>query len=82
MLGTLPGLPPKHRHAHVAPATTAIVLLFLLLLYEKVHCKLYCSSTVKQLAAAAQVGDARAIRRKISHMKMRLMKAAKAGGRA
>ena len=37
---------------------------------------------VQQLAAAAQVGDARAIRRKISHMKMRLMKAAKAGGRA
>ena len=37
----------------------------------------------QQLAAAAQVGDAKAIRRKITQEKMLLMKrAAKAGGRA
>ena len=38
---------------------------------------------VQQLAAAAQVGDAKAIRRKITEHKMRLMKVAlKAGGGA
>ena len=36
----------------------------------------------QQLAAAAQVGDAKAIRLKITHEKMCLMKALKAGGRA
>ena len=36
----------------------------------------------QQLAAAAQVGDAKAIRLKITHEKMRLLKALKAGGRA
>ena len=36
----------------------------------------------QQLAAAAQVGDAQAIRLKITHNKMRLIKALKAGGQA
>ena len=36
----------------------------------------------QQLAAAAQVGDAKAIRLKITHEKMCLMKALKAGARA
>ena len=36
----------------------------------------------QQLSAAAQVGDAKAIRLKITHNKMRLFKVLKAGGRA
>ena len=35
----------------------------------------------QQLAAAAQVGDAKGIRKKITEMKMRLIKVVKATGR-
>ena len=55
--------------------------------YGKTYGKSRTSATsfyvhhVQQLAAAAQVGDAKAIRRKITEHKMRLMKVAlKAGG--
>ena len=48
-----------------------------------VNAKSFFVHHTQQLSAAAQVGDAKAIRRKITAEKMRFMKGAlKAGGRA
>ena len=66
-----------------APQLVAHHVAHALLRVARTSARSFFKHHTQQLAAAAQVGDAKGIRRKITQMKIRLMKdVLKAGGRA